>query len=98
MRPFEQGELWEHRRQELQVFVRDVYEDNEQVLFFLGRVLPKSTDPRLVEHGDLFEFTLRRHGWSAEELLRDFRPLMRKVRGDFWQRLLEDHLEDLVVE
>jgi len=98
MMPFEVGSVWRHKNQGIRVFVRDVYEDDEQVIFYLGRVLDKKVDPLNVEHADLFEPSFRYHGWPAEELLRDFTPLMKKLRATVWDRLLGGHLEEVVFE
>lgn len=94
MEPFEVGSLWEHKLQGFRVFVRDVYEDEGQVVFFLGKIPNKAKGESPFDQC-LLDFIIVKHSWTAEELIQNYKPLMRKARLTVWDHLNNGLLDDI---
>lgn len=83
---FEPGYLWVHKLQKFRIFIREVYEnDDGQTVFLVGKI-PKEGESYFERGFD--DMIITKRSWTAEDLVREFEPLARKLRPSAWERLM----------
>ena len=79
------GYLWRHKEQGFRIFIREAHEIDGRVVFAIGKI-PRPGESPYVRGFD--DFMLTKRAWSAEDLFREFTPLLTKLRPSALERLL----------
>ena len=79
------GYLWRHKEQGFRIFIRASCEVDGRVVFTIGKIPAPGESPFVRGFDDMI-FTKR--PWTAEDLFREFTPLLTKLRPSALERLL----------
>jgi hypothetical protein len=86
------GYLWRHKEQGFRIFIREVHELDGQTVFLIGKIPAPGESPFVRGFDDLM---ITKRPWTAEDLLREFKPLLTKLRPSALERLLGAEMLDL---
>lgn len=93
--PFDVGALWKHKTLNVKVFIRSMVKDDEgNILFRLGEL--NTRHPDFGTGLSSFLNPIKNTIWTAEELIRNFTPLLKPLRPSALERILAG--EDLFDE